>query len=227
MSSIKEFLYLTFKVFPEVLWFTYQEERKVRKLFYSLDHFKKVDRFFRRLYYFKSSYSIYKKYMKKNGLSSIYTYGETPLTVFQEMFLKSSLTSNDCFIDLGCGRGRGLFLASSVWGCKALGIERVSAFCEKGNQVAKLLSTQTKLVCGDIISFDLSKGTFFYFYAICMDEEELNLSIKHLENVSEGSKIVTVSFPLTEYSHSFSVISSWESRFPWGSSEVFLHLKKS
>ncbi len=226
MQEIKEFFYLTFKVFPQVLWFTYQEEKKVRKLFYKKGSFKKVDRFFRRLYSLKSPYSIYKKYMAARGRSSIYSYGETPLTVFHQMFEKGNLTSDDCFVDLGCGRGRGLFLASSLWGCHAIGVERVPVFCAEGNKVAKLLpEKKLKFLCKHIFSFDFKQGPFFYFYAICMEDDELELTISYLEKTPPGSKIITVSFPLTEYSDSFSLLSSWKSEYPWGSAELFLHLK--
>ena len=166
--------------------------------------------------------------MKSKGSSALDSYGETPLTVFHEIFQKGDLSQEDCFVDLGSGRGRGVFFAATQWACHAIGVERVPYFCEKAQKISLLIQAKkTQFFCEEIGSFDLTLGTFFYFYAICMEEEELKLSILHLEKIRPGSKLVTVSFPLTDYSDSFSLLSSWESTYPWGTAELFLHVRNS
>lgn len=222
MKSFFEFFFLTFWVAPKVLWFSFQEERKVARLFYHNDMFQTVDLFLHKLYRFKNPYRICKQY------SSMHSYGETPLTVFHEMFQKGKLSSKDCFIDLGSGRGRGVFFASALWNCHSIGIERVPFFCEEAQKAAALLPKKTpQFFCQEIRSFDLTSGTFFYFYSLCIGEEELKLSILHLEKMQAGAKLVTVSFPITDYSTFFTLLSSWEATYPWGKTEMFLHLKKS
>ncbi len=232
MKYFIEFFFLTFWIFPRVILFSFMEERKVRRLFYKKTAFKAADQLLKKLYYLKSSYSIYRKYAKSRGLSSLDFYGETPLTVFHQMFQNGGLSRNDCFVDLGCGRGRGVFFATTIWGCNSIGIERVPVFCKKAQEISLLLASQShikppKIFCEEIGSFNLTLGSFFYFYAICMEEEDLIASISHLEKILSGSKLITVSFPITEYSNSFSLLSSWESTYPWGKTDIFLYVKNS
>ncbi len=219
MSAFLEFFVVTFWVAPKVFWFSLKEEIKVRRLFYSNEVFAKVDCFLRSLYRFKSPYRICK--------SS--TYGETPLTVFHEMFEKAGLSASDCFVDLGCGRGRGVLFAAAAHNCTSIGVERIAIFCEEAQKASKLMHGNTpQFFCQEIGDCDaIELGTFFYFYSLCMSEEELERSVKQLEKMKKGSKLITVSFPITEYSDHFSFESSWETTYPWGRAELFLHLKKS
>lgn len=218
-----EFLYLTFWIAPQVFWFSYKEEKKVKKRFYSNSSFKAVDLALKKRYRFKSPYSISKTYHKEKGSSSFHVYGETPLTVFHEMFEKGSLQPSDYFIDLGCGRGRGVFFASSFWRCESKGVELIPDFVE----TSKGLFSKAHLVSEDISQTDLTFGTFFYLYALCMEEKELESVISRLETIKKNAKVISVSFPLTDYSSSFKVLSSWEATYPWGKTEVFLCSKKS
>ena len=216
-----EFFVLTFWITPKVLWFSYQEEKKVKKSFYSHKSFKKADLLLKSLYRFQNPYRICKKHMKERGSSFLHAYGETPLTVFHEMFEKGSLTEKDCFVDLGSGRGRGVLFASLTKNCDSIGVERIPLFCEKANRI----SQSAQFFCQEICDFDMGLGSFFYFYALCLEEEELIAAISQLEKMRPGSKLVTVSFPITEYSQKFKLLSSWEATYPWGKTDLFLHSK--
>ena len=227
MRSFLEFLAIVFFVTPKVLWFAYKEEKKVHRLFYKNRSFKKLDLFFHKLYHLKNPYRICKEYNRAKGLTSCHSYGETPLTVFQEMFEKGNLKTSDSFVDLGCGRGRGVFFASSFFGCHSIGVELIPFFCKQAKEISSFAKMKKlQFFCQEMTSFDVTLGSFFYFYALCMEEKEVALTVAHLEKMTLGSKVVSVSFPITEYSSSFSLISSWEAKYPWGKTRLFLHVKK-
>ncbi len=224
IAALSEFFVLTFWITPKVLWFSFKEERKVKRLFHQNAEFKKADLSLKSSYRFKNPYRICKQHMKERGSSFLHSYGETPLTVLDEMFEKGDLKAEDCFVDLGCGRGRGVLFASLTKNCNSIGVERISLFCEKAKSIE---AEKTQFFCQEICDFDMQLGSFFYFYALCLEEEELELAVRQLEKMKAGSKLITVSFPLTEYSQKFKLLSSWESAYPWGKTDLFLHLKKS
>lgn len=224
---IGELLVLIFWIFPRVAFFQYQEEKKVITLFYKDKSFKKLDKDLLRRYRKKSPYKISKEFMQsQEKASSLHVYGETPLTVFHQIFQKGQLKNSDCFVDLGCGRGRGVLFASSYWNCfQTIGVDQILSFCHEAQNVADVHAISAQFFNEKLSRFNLSKGSFFYFYALCMEEDDLIFMISRLETVKLGSKVVTVSFPLTDYSKGFKLLDSWKARFPWGIGEVFLQTK--
>lgn len=220
LHSIGEFLTLFFWTAPKVAFFNYLEEKKVSRLFYKNKHFKKIDRALLKAYRKKSPYKISKEF------TSLHIYGETPLTLFHQIFQKGGLKKSDCFVDLGCGRGRGVLFATSFWDCQSIGVDQIPFFCKEAEKIADTYKLSCQFHAEHLSDFNLSQGSFFYFYAICMEEEELVFMISRLERIRKGSKVVTVSFPLTDYSDSFSVCTSWKAAFPWGYGSVFLHIKQ-
>lgn len=198
------------------------EERKVRKHFYPKNALLlRVDPLLKKLPY--NPYSI----CRKQGT----VYGETPLTVFHDMFSKGGLLPSDCFMDLGCGRGRGVFFASLLWGCKSIGIDIVPLFCQEAKKIAETIfssvSSPPSFLCGDLTALDWElQGSFFYFYSLCLSKEKLLSIVQKLEKTKPRSKIITVSAPLTELSSAFCLLSSWGAQFPWGETKLFLQEKQ-
>ncbi|MBS0626817.1 MAG: class I SAM-dependent methyltransferase, partial [Verrucomicrobia bacterium] len=128
------------------------------------------------------------------------------------------------FIDVGCGRGRNVFFVSTFFGCKATGIDIVPLFCEKARKVASLIPNPPQFVCEDMENFDLSKASLLYFYALCLDDDLLLKMIDNLSKLKPGTKVITVSFPLSDYSKAFSTLFSKEAFYPWGKTELFINV---
>lgn len=225
MKELLSFFFLTFWVTPKVFLFAFQEEKKVRKQFYPHNNFKVVDSLLKKLYRFKNPYAVCRRFLQSQGASFVNAYGETPLTVFHQMFCKGELTSKDCFVDLGCGRGRGVVFASSIWNARSIGVEQIPFFYEKAKNLTKI-EPKAQFICQEITSFDMRLGSFFYFYGLCLEEEDLIRICTSLQKMPSKAKLVTVSFPITEYTSEFSLLSSWEATYPWGKTELFLHQKK-
>lgn len=223
MKSIGEILFLPF-IYIKLFWFNLQEERKVTKYFYKNICFKEADTSLKQLYSGENPYKICKDFMQKSKKSQVHVYGETPLTELYAILLKCHLTEKDCFIDIGCGRGRNIFFTSAFFGCKTLGLDIVPLFCERADRIAFFLENPPQFICEDMETFDLNKATIIYFYAICLEDDLLLKMIDKLSKLKKGTKVITVSFPLSDYSKVFSTLFSKKAFYPWGKTELFLNL---
>lgn len=156
--------------------------------------------------------------------NQVHVYGETPLTELYTLLIQMNLQKEDCFIDLGCGRGGNVFLVSTLFACKSIGIDVVPLFCKEAKKIAALLPQPPQFVCEDMSTSDLSEGTVLYFYALCLEDDLFLSMIKKLESLKGGTKIITVSFPLSDYSKAFSVLFSKKARYPWGKTDLFVNV---
>ena len=231
MKSIGEEILLPF-IYIKLLCFNALEEWKIRRRFYGNPLFKKTDKALQKLYRFKNPYLISKKFMQKKGEDSVHTYGETPLSVFNTLFNLCHLQKEDRFLDLGAGRGRGVFFASTFFGCTAMGVDFVPDFYDKAESLAKTLDNPPLFYLEDMLSFDLSKANVIYFYALCMDEAPFLAMISRLESLEKGTRVITVSFPLSDYLEKnlkknlekCSLIASATVSYPWGQTTVYVNL---
>ncbi len=225
MKSLGEALLLSF-IRLKLFWFNRIEELRVQKLFYKNAFFKEVDLSLKQVYHKENPYRICKNFMQKEQKTKIHVYGETPLTELYAILTKLELKKEDCFIDLGCGRGRSVLFVSTFFGCKAIGIDIVPLFCERGQKIASCLPLPPKFLCEDMTTSDLKEGTVLYFYALCLEEDLLLSMIFKLTKLKKGTKIITVSFPLSDYSEAFSTLFSKIASYPWGKTELFVNILK-
>jgi SAM-dependent methyltransferase len=226
MRSIGNFFYLLL-LFFQVRYRDCKEERRIRRMFYPHRPFKDVDQALKRSYRFHNPYRISKAFLKRQGASDLHVYGETPLSSLELIFKEAGLNENDCFIDLGCGRGRSVFFASLLYRCRAIGIEWVPFFLERAQSLAEKMSfpIRPEFIGGDIKMADLSCATLIYFYGICMEEKDVQALVDRLISLQAGARIVTVSFPLTDYSSHFFIKKQFSLAFPWGKADVYLNIK--
>jgi hypothetical protein len=200
------------------------EEKKIRSTFYKNPLFKKIDLSFKEIYKGMNPYFVSKNFLENMGADNIHTYGETPLSTLYLMLKACLVTKGDVFFDLGCGRGRGVLFASSFFGIKAVGVEQIETFCFLSSKVAP--SLPVTFVSKDILETDLSGASIIYFYSLFMEEAPFALMIKKLESIPKGTKVITVSYPLANYSNNFTEIQMKNISFPWGKSSVFINTKK-
>jgi len=208
MRSIGEFcslLYWRIRVF----FYEIVQQRKVKKLFYSNESFKKLDQ-------------------EVLGLSNpfripeAFPYGETPLCTLKEIADRFGLASSDTLYELGCGRGRGAFFLSWYKKCSVHGVEKVVSFVSDAQRTARRHGVKNATFsCGDMREADLSGATFVYLYGTCLDDESVARMEEAFRKLPKGAKIATVSYPLKGCPVKDSCILS----FPWGKGEVFLHVR--
>lgn len=227
---------MSVKEFFELLWVNFVvfiknsiEFFRVAFRYYRSFSFLKADLALRLTYLFNNPYKISKRFLMKKGADDIYAYGETPLTSLELIVKECGLSNKDCVFELGCGRGRTCFWLHSFVGCSVVGIEYVPEFVERAEKVTKRLGiANVEFRCTDMAKADLSGATACYLYGTCLDEKTINALISHFAKLPSGTKIITVSYPLTDYADTdaFEVMKRFTVPYTWGNADVFLHIVK-
>lgn len=209
-----------------VALYTWKEERKVRRQFYGDACFKRADKALKKRYLFRNPYAISRRFLKARGADEVHVYGETPLTSLNLIARKVPLSDKDVFLDLGCGRGRGVFFVHCRFGCRAIGLDWVLEFIQEAKAAAAEAGSPVEFRCGEMAGHEaMAQATVIYLAWTCMSEEERDAAERALEHTCEGTRIVTVSYPLS--SKNFILKDTVLVSFPWGEGEVFFHERKN
>lgn len=195
--------------------FEYYEQKRVEKRFYSHSRFKEKDLALLAAYEGISPYEISRKFLKSRGALSIHAYGETPLLSMEQMALMAEITSNDTVIELGAGRGRAALFLAEYLGCTVIAYEWIPLFCEK-----MVSSKKLKMIPKSMFEGDFTKATVIYLYGTMLEEDEI---LQLISRFPRHAKILTVSYPLSEYSDLYQTAKSETVRFPWGKTKVYLN----
>lgn len=192
--------------------------------YYGKSQFRKADLLLLRQYLFRNPYKISKEFLVKKGEKEVYAYGETPLTTLDLIVRACHITPADTVFELGCGRGRGCFWLSCYLGCRTVGVEYIPEFVLKAKKVQQTLKiANLEFRLGDILEADYSGATVLYLYGTCYDDPFLKQLIKRFKKLPKGIKIISISYPLTDYApHLFEVTKVFEAPFTWGVGHVYL-----
>jgi hypothetical protein len=201
----------------ELLW-----QRSVQKNYYRNLEFKKYDQTLLNAYSDETPYEVSKRFMMQRGVSDVYVYGETPLKLYDQIAKRWGLNSTHRFVELGCGRGRGLFFLTTFYGCESLGIEWIFEFVQKSRD----LHHKVKIYHEDFITSCHLQGDFIYLYGTCLHDEEIIQLCARFLQLNFFPKIITVSFALSEYHEAFKIEDRFEGVFPWGKGTVFLNKRR-
>jgi SAM-dependent methyltransferase len=224
------------KEYSELMWVNTKvqiknlmEFTRVIPKYYTNPIFAKIDSFLLISYLFQNPFAISKRFLKKRGDKNIYAYGETPLTTLDEIVKECKITSKDTVYELGCGRGRACFWLNTFLGCKVVGIEYIPEFVERANAIKNkfnIMNVEFRLQ--DMFQTNLSEATVVYLYGTCLEEQEIRKLINNMKKLKSGSKIVTISYPLTDYTSEtlFEVMKRFQVMYPWGLADVYLQVKK-
>ena len=202
---------------------------KVIYRYYPKISFMKIDLTLLLSYLFNSPYKISKKFLIEREENDIYAYGETPLTALDKISKYARLTDRDVVMELGCGRGRTCFWLRSFIGCKVIGVDYIGSFIEKANKIKSDFGLDgIDFVCEDMFNTDLSKATVIYLYGTCMDDDSIEKLTKKIEKLPSGTKIITVSYPLTDYTQKqyLELMNVFPVELTWGTADVYIHYRK-
>ena len=72
---------------------------------------------------------------------------------------------------------------------------------------------------------DYKQATVIYLYGTCLDDEEIKRLVRRFEGLAPGTKVITVSYPLSEYADTYMTHKEFPARFPWGRAQVYLNYK--
>lgn len=200
------------------------EQLKVMKRYYLRGSFFKADFWLFLEYLFRSPFQISKRFLRKQGAENVYRYGETPLTSLDRICQEVGVEKGDVVYELGCGRGRTCFWLKGYLGVKrVVGIDCISEFIRSAQRVQERLGEkEIDFRCEDFVETDLSDATVVYFYGTGFETPVLKRLVEVLEKMKKGTKIVTVSYPLSDYGADFQVIKKLEISFPWGQADVYV-----
>lgn len=213
--------FLFFKVKTLTFLFYLQE----RYFYYFHQSFKKIDKALIRHYFFKNPYRIYQKFALLQNWKDPSFYGETPLLVYEKILKRLSLKKEDTFIELGFGRGRGLFFLSQFASCKCIGYEIVTPFYLFAQSLVNKFSlTNISLKQEDFFSAKLEKANVIYIHSTLLKDQEIDLFCKKILESNKKAVIVTTSFPLQDYFSEFTLLDSFEAPFLFGKATVFLNV---
>lgn len=177
-------------------------------------------------YSFKNPYQISRKFLQKQGAADIHTYGETPITTMRHIVQECGIASDDFVVEMGAGRGRTSFFLNEYVGCKVHAIERIPEFVETAQNIVE--SSDCKNIhfsCNDMQQNDFKDASVIYLYGSCLTDPEIEGLIRKFELLSPQIKIITVSYPLSDYSKSFVTTKQFSASFPWGKADVYLNQK--
>lgn len=201
---------------------------KTASRYYSHLSFLKVDLSLLLSYCFISPFKISKDFLIRKGEKEIYAYGETPLTTLEQIAEKCDFSPKDKVIELGCGRGRSCFWLNHFIGCSVIGIDYIPEFIEKANQIKQRFDVSgVQFRLEDMVRSDLSEATVIYLYGTCLEEDSIRKIIANIEKAPPGTKVISVSYPLTDYvsSPSLEVMRVFPAKFTWGIGDVYLHYR--
>lgn len=198
--------------------------------YYSNLAFAKNDLALRLMYLFNNPFSISKRFLMNRGEEEIYAYGETPLTSMEKIAKEAQITKEDTVFELGCGRGRTCFWLQSFVGCKVVGIEYVPEFVKRAELIKKKLGIKnTEFRFEDMLETDFTGATVIYLYGTCLKDDFIEKLTQKFATLPPGTKIITVSYPLMDYSKkpAFEVMKRFTVPYTWGDADVYVQLVKS
>lgn len=201
---------------------------KVMFRYYSNLKFMKIDLALRGMYLFHNPFTISKRFLIKQGEEDVYAYGETPLTTLEKIAEECQIKATDVVYELGAGRGYVCFWLNCFIGCRVVGIECIPEFVERAQRVQKRLGVpDVEFRLGDFCRSDLSGATVIYLYGTCLQEDAIKSLIQNLSKLPAGTKIITVSYPLSDYTEEplFEVMKRFSCQFTWGEGDVYLQMK--
>lgn len=197
--------------------------------YYRHTHFAKIDLALLFSYLFSNPFHVSKNFLIQKGEKDPYTYGETPLTTLELIARNCKITSQNVVFELGCGRGRTCFWLNQLIGCTVVGIDYTPIFIEKAQKIKELFQVQKVYFrLEDFLQTNLNGVEVIYLYGTCLSTEKIHLLIDRFSQLPRGTKIITISYALTEFQPSapFKVIKQFPASFTWGQADVYLQVKK-
>ncbi len=216
---------------------------KVIYLYYGLREFRRVDLALLGHYFWHNPYKISKQFLwqRQNSLESknslerensleeemIDAYGETPLTSLEKIASYCEITAADCVFELGCGRGRVCFWLRLFYQCQVVGIDYIPEFINQANSIKNREKIdQLEFRLEELQDTNFLDATVIYLYGTCYTTSFITQLAKQLTLLKSGTKVITVSYPLTAYSaDQFTLIKQFPILFTWGQADVYLQIK--
>lgn len=207
-------------LFFKVKWFLLREALEVKKHF---PFFASWNKAFNRAYRFRNPYRICRQHLMKKGAADIHQYGETPLPVYAKIAEECNLRAEDCWVELGCGRGKGSCFIHALTGCQVQAVDWVLEFIATARDiVAQHRNSKIAFSCEDMLQTDLSGATVIYLFGSCLEEDVIQHLCERFRLLPSETMVITVSYPLSDYDSAFLTYKQFSAQFPWGAADIYI-----
>ena len=197
--------------------------------YYRYPRFALADSLIQLKYLFTNADRICFSYLKHFSTRDVQRwYGETYLSTFAKISRAADLSPDDHLYELGCGRGRLVFWASEVLGVETTGIDLNPVFIRRAESVrGRIRNRLAHFRCENIMQADLSDATVVYLYGTAFEEEAFPGLVSLLKKTAPGTRILTVSWPLTRLvdDGSFYTDKEMSGRYLWGKGTVYINIR--
>ena len=132
------------------------------------------------------------------GTNLISPISPSPDSIVDLCLSQVSITSSDIFFDLGCGDGRWLCRAATLFKCKCVGLEieerRLKLAVEKvkSGKLEKLVEIKNE----NILTSDISSATIVLCYLFHDAMEQIGKTLR--QRLKPGTKIIAIQFKLPD-----------------------------
>lgn len=188
----------------------------------------KIDWLYFKSYWNRNPYKVCKDYFKNESEDEQYNYGDTWPSSVPQFIAHLPIRKNDVLFDLGSGTGRISFWFQIISGCEVVAVEKVPLFVQKAKAIQKKINAQRiTFLEEDILKIDFSRATLIYFYGTSFSDDFIEKLLLKWKTLKPGTRIVTTSFHLNEYTHdkSYKVKKEYQVSYPWGTCDVYLQEK--
>ena len=227
VTKCSEYCHL-FGIWLRIQFLHFIEFIRVIFRYYSNYTFLKIDQTLIFTYFFKNPFRLSRQFLEKKGDEELYAYGETPLTTLDAIMKQCDVSKEDTLFELGSGRGRACFWLHCFIGCEVVGIEYIPEFVAHAEQIRKKFALDTiEFRKEDFLQADFTGATVIYLYGTCLADEVIEKLIDKFEKLPPGTKIITVSYSLNEYTRKplFEVMKCFPASYPWGSADIYLQYR--
>lgn len=205
-------------------WFRYKEAIKTVIHYYISLRFCFVDLLLSCLYLWKNPYKVYRDFFGDKEIQQKDPYGETPLTTMDKIATLCHIQSKDTVYELGSGNGRTCFWLASFVECSVVGYERHPVFVTRSEAIARWAPwLKVSFRESDYLEIDFSGASVVYLYGTTLPDALIEKLCAKLKSLPKGGKVITVSYPLSDFSSGFSTVKTFEASFPWGKTLIYLN----
>ena len=123
---------------------------------------------------------------------------QLPEHSFRKMFEFLGLDENDIFYHLGCGDGKGIFIARNEFNVKkAVGIDNDTKKIEQANDYCKKIKLDGwEFFCEDVLTAKMDDATVILFWFT--DNDLIENMMEKFERLPDGCRIITIWGPLPQ-----------------------------
>ena len=150
------------------------------------------------------------------------TYGTTGAKSIYEALRRVGASTDDSFLDIGCGCGLPVLIASKLVG-QARGVDIVPSMVEFGQKAATRFGREnTEFLLANIRHLELGRVDIVYVAATTLTEELRETIKEKLSQLRPGAVVITLTYSFQ--SDALVLVDTFKSPFAWwGSSEPSVH----